>query len=85
MEKVEAVLRLLLPKTRTELCSALGILNFFRSHIPGYAEIAKPLTDALSFKKNHFQLGNDAEKAFELLKQLVCQAPVLVPPNHSLI
>ena len=55
--KVEAVLRLLLPKTRTELRSALGILNFFRLHIPGYAEIAKPLTDALSFKKNHFSVG----------------------------
>jgi len=28
-------------------------------------------------------LGNDAEKAFELLKQLMCQAPVLVPPNYG--
>ena len=83
--KVEAVLQLPLPKTHTELRSVLGILNFFRSHIPGYAEIAKPLTDALSSKKGqtHFQLTNDARKAFEVLKQLVCQAPVLVPPIYG--
>jgi len=49
----------------------LGILNFFRSHIPSYAEIAKPLTDALSSKKRpaHFKLGEEAIKSFELLKQ----------------
>jgi len=41
---VEAVLQLPLPKTRNKLRSVLGILHFFRSHIPGYAEIAKPLT-----------------------------------------
>ena len=83
--KVEAVLHLSQPKTRTELRSVLGIFNFFRSHIPGYAEIAKPLTDALSSKKSqtHFLLGDEAKKAFELLKQLVCQAPVLVPPKYG--
>jgi len=58
-------------KTRTELRSVLGILNFFRSHIPSYAETAKPLTDALSSKKRpaHFKLGEEAIKSFELLKQ----------------
>ena len=83
--KVETVLHLPQPKTRTELRSVLGIINFFRSHIPGCAEIAKPLTDALSSKKSpaHFKLGDEAIKSFELLKQLVCQGPVLVPPKYG--
>ena len=49
--KIEKVMHPKLPETRTELRSALGVLNFFRSHVPSYAEIAKPLIDALSYKK----------------------------------
>jgi len=56
--KGKAALHLPQPKTRTELRSVLSILNFFRSHIPDYAEIAKPLTDALSSKKNPAHKGN---------------------------
>jgi len=65
--------------------TVLGILNFFRSHVPAYAEIAKPLSDALSSRKSksYFQLGDDAQRAFAQLKELVCQAPVLVPPKYG--
>ena len=83
--KIEAVMRLKLPETHTQLRSTLGVLNYYRSHVPGYAMIAKPLTDILSSKKGkgHFHLGDDAKKAFEQLKELVCKAPVLVPPRFG--
>ena len=83
--KIEAVMRLKLPETHTQLHSTLGVLNYYRSHVPGYAMIAKPLTDILSSKKGkgHFHLGDDATKAFEQLKELVCKAPVLVPPRFG--
>ena len=49
--KIEAVMRLKLPETHTQLRSTLGVMNYYRSHVPGYAMIAKPLTDILSCKK----------------------------------
>ena len=35
-------------KTKAELRRILGYLTFFREHIEGFAEIAKPLTDLTS-------------------------------------
>jgi len=78
-------MNLKLPETLTQLRSTLGVLNFYRSHIPDFADIAKPLTDAMSSRKTkvHFQLGESAKVAFEKLKKLVCTAPVLVPPKFG--
>jgi len=84
-KKIEVIMNLKLPETLTQLRSTLGVLNFYRSHIPDFADIAKPLTDAMSSRKTkvHFQLGESAKVAFEKLKKLVCTAPVLVPPKFG--
>jgi len=84
-KKIEVIMNLKLPETLTQLRTTLGVLNFYRSHIPDFADIAKPLTDAMSSGKTkvHFQLGESAKVAFEKLKKLVCTAPVLVPPKFG--
>jgi len=33
--------------------------------------------------KPHFQLGDEAQRAFEQLKELVCQASALVPTKYG--
>ena len=43
-EKIKVVDEMENPKTKTELRRILGFLTFFREHIEGFAEIAKPLT-----------------------------------------
>jgi len=48
--KIKVVDEMENPKTKTELRRILGFLTFFRKHIGGFAEIAKPLTDLTSKK-----------------------------------
>ena len=78
-------MNLKLPETLTQLCSTLGVLNFYRSHISDFADIDKPLTDAMGSRKAkvHFPLGDSAKVAFEKFKKLACTAPVLVPPKYG--
>lgn len=83
-DKVSAVLKLKPPETIAEVRSVLGVLGFYRDHVPLYAEIAKPLTDLTSVKKSPlFKLGEKELLAFDTLKHLVCESPVLASPRFG--
>ena len=45
--KIEAVLQIPVPETITHLRSFLGMCNFFRAHLPAFAEVSSPLTELL--------------------------------------
>jgi hypothetical protein len=65
-----------------EVRSTLGVLGFQRPFIPGFADIAKPLTTLL--KKNlEFKWTDDCTNALETLINIVTSEPVLVPPDTA--
>lgn len=72
----------LIPTSPTALRGFLGLTRFYRRFIKGYATIATPFTALLH--KDQFSWSPSATQAFDELKQVMTQAPVLLPPNFSL-
>ncbi|GKB57640.1 putative reverse transcriptase domain-containing protein, partial [Tanacetum coccineum] len=54
-----------------------GLAGYYRRFIKGFSKIAKPMTK-LTQKKVKFDWGDKAEAAFQLIKQKLCSAPILV-------
>src|ERR687886_560040 len=80
--KIEAVMNRESPKTPTEIKSFLGLAGYYRRFIQDFSKIASPLTK-LTRKKEPWVWGSDQESAFQRLKGLLCEAPVLVLPEGS--
>lgn len=75
-DKFKAVLHFPLPTTQKQLQSFLGLTGYFRKFIPHYSIIARPLSDLLK-KNTNFRFTAVEQDAFEKLKQLLSQKPVL--------
>ncbi len=65
----------------TEVRSFLGATGYYSFFIANFAEIAVPLF-ALMKSDAVFHWGAAQKNAFELLKQLICSAPILAPFDH---
>ena len=63
--------------------SFLGVVGFFRKFIKGFAAVARPITDILQ-EQNEFCWGDAQQNAFDELKRLVTEAPLLVTPVPGL-
>jgi hypothetical protein len=65
------------PKTVKDIHKFLGFCNFYRRFIQGFSHIAKPLNSLLK-KDVKWSFGNAEKAAFEKLKKLICEEPVLI-------
>ncbi|GJW38384.1 putative reverse transcriptase domain-containing protein [Tanacetum coccineum] len=72
----EAVKNWTSPTTPTEVRQFLGLVSYYRKFIEGFSKIAKPLTK-LTQKNKSYIWGEEQELAFQLLKQKLCEAPIL--------
>jgi len=80
--KIDSVLKYPQPTNRRGVRQILGATGFYRRFCPNYAIVAAPLTDLLK-KDRKFVWTPECEKAFQLLKQLLCSSPVVAAPNFS--
>ncbi|XP_078444229.1 uncharacterized protein LOC144713509 [Wolffia australiana] len=71
------------PKLKSvhDVRSFIGLATFYRRFIPGFSGITTPITDILKGEK--FEWTPSAEQAFELLKKLMTEAPVLKLPDFN--
>src|SRR5439155_2194075 len=78
-DKVEAVRAFKRPSTITDLKSYLGLTQFLARCIPAYSEVVKPLRALLKGNPTKLPWNDEAEKAFEELKKIITEAPVVIP------
>ncbi|KAJ9544243.1 hypothetical protein OSB04_023950 [Centaurea solstitialis] len=78
--KIEAVMNWEIPKAPTEIRSFLGLAGYYRRFIQDFSKIAVPLT-RLTKKSEPYVWGSEQQKAFDTLRQKLCEAPVLTLPE----
>ncbi|GJW46317.1 reverse transcriptase domain-containing protein [Tanacetum coccineum] len=81
--KIDIILKLPPPANIKGIKSFLGHAGFFRRFIKYFLNIARPLTKLLE-KDTPFEFDDECQKAFELLKEKLTCAPVIVSPNWNL-
>jgi len=80
--KIKAVQEWLTPKTPTEVRAFLGFTGYYRYFVKNYSLIARPLLD-LTKKAVEWHWEEPQEQAFQELKMIMCQKPVLAQPDFN--
>ena len=79
-EKLEAIKNLAPSKNIDEACHILGLLGYYRSFIPAFANITLPITCLLK-KNTPFIWSDKCQQALDYLKQIFCNKPLLQFPD----
>ncbi|GJW47268.1 putative reverse transcriptase domain-containing protein [Tanacetum coccineum] len=74
--KIEAVKNWASPTTPTDVRQFLELVGYCQRFIKDFSKIAKSLTE-LTQKNKKYIWGENQESAFQLLKQKLCEAPIL--------
>ena len=80
--KVDAVRNWERPKSVKEVRSFLGLASYYRKFIKNFSTIAAPLT-ALTRKGARFAWNEECELAFQCLKDMLTNSPVLSYPTKD--
>ena len=78
--KVRGVLEWLTPKCVKDIQKFLGLVNYYRQFIEGFATVARPLHDLVK-KDKKWKWMEREEKAFKELKERFTKEPVLAVPD----
>jgi len=79
--KIEAVKSWPKPQSVTQVQQFLGFCNFYRRYVKNFSRIAEPLYALTRKTTTGFSWSAKCNAAFELLKQKLCTAPVLLVPT----
>ena len=80
-EKISAIVEWPAPKSIKEVRSFHGLASFYRRFIRNFSSIMSPITETL--KKGDFEWSHSAQKAFDKVKTLMTQAPILALPDFD--
>jgi len=78
--KVQGVDKWQRPKTLKELQGWMGFINFYQRFIKGFSKITRVL-NKLTKKGVQWEWMEEREEAFQTLKKLICEEPVLLMPK----
>ena len=80
--KVKAICDIVRPECRRDIRKFLGMVGYYRMFIVNFATVLAPLTDLLK-KGTKFEWTEECQQAFNHLKTILCNAPVLQAPNFE--
>ena len=75
-EKVSTIRLAPAPANVTELKSYLGMLQYYNHHLPNLSTVTEPL-HILMRKGSEWRWDDEQQKAFDLTKSMLCEAPLL--------
>ncbi|KAL5836129.1 hypothetical protein ACOSQ4_015626 [Xanthoceras sorbifolium] len=78
-KKIEAIVEWKPPRNVTEVRSFLGLAGYYRRFVKGFSSIASPLTKLLH-KNVRFEWTDRCQAAFDRLKEMLVEAPILIQP-----
>ncbi|KAK4811001.1 hypothetical protein QYF61_014473 [Mycteria americana] len=78
MDVINKITAMSPPTSKKETQAFLGVVGFWRMHIPNYSLIVSPLYQ-VTRKKNDFKWGPEQRQAFEQIKQEIVHAVALGP------
>jgi hypothetical protein len=82
-DKVNAMIKYLIPKTQKEVKAFLGLTGYYRKFIKVYAKIAKLLTKVLKKGEKIDCQDDEYVESFNKLKELEVNAPILAYPDFD--
>ena len=85
---LKAIAEYALPQTYTKIRAFLGLIDYYRQFIKGFAWIAQPLNKHLggegaSIKSEWVSLSEEDLEAFQALKQACMNSPVLASADYT--
>ena len=92
-KKIEAVTKWPTPKTVYDVRSFLGFVGYYRRFIKNFSNITKPIREVITglenqskraAKKTHIEWTDIADSAFETLKTMCVNTPILAYPDYQL-
>ncbi|GJW44877.1 reverse transcriptase domain-containing protein [Tanacetum coccineum] len=80
--KIDVMAKLLYPTNIKGVRSFLGYAGFYRRFIKDFSMISKPMTQLL-MKDAKFDFYDDCKKAFNILKEKLTTAPIIISPDWN--
>ena len=70
------------PENQTEVKQFLGLVGYYHKFMPCFSDISRPLSK-LTRKDTPFIWMKQCHLAFNMLKDKLCEAPILCHPDSS--
>ncbi|GKC37056.1 reverse transcriptase domain-containing protein [Tanacetum coccineum] len=80
--KIDVIAKLPYPTNVKGVRSFLGHVGFYRRFIKDFSMISKPMTQLL-MKDAKFDFSDDCKKAFNILKEKLTTAPIIISPDWN--
>eukprot|EP00253_Pinus_taeda_P018072 PITA_18072 len=80
--RVQEIQTLSIPRSKRDIQSFLGKINFVRRFIPNFVELVKHITSMLN-KGSEIKWKDGARSSFEAIKQAIMEAPTLINPDYT--